>query len=165
MLIISFTLIILPFFRFLNKHVESNDLIAVMKDAFSRQDDKTLVLRADKNVPYGVVVDVMDAAKGAGLRRIVAPTILDPEKQPDRKQSLPVNSLIIPMSKTSPGCASFMSIVNAKGPLSLRGGNRLKLKLKQTRRFLANTLGTSSAIRAMRLLRCRSPNLFMFNPQ
>lgn len=69
-----------------NKPVERNDLVTVLKDAFSRQDDKTLVLRADKNVSYGVVVDVMDAAKGAGLRRIVAPTILEPEKQPDRKQ-------------------------------------------------------------------------------
>lgn len=69
-----------------NKPVERKDLITVLKDAFSRQDDKTLVLRADKNVPYGVVVDVMDAAKGAGLKRIVAPTILEPEKQPDRKQ-------------------------------------------------------------------------------
>ncbi|BBO16333.1 biopolymer transport protein ExbD [Candidatus Brocadia pituitae] len=69
-----------------NKPVERKDLVTVLKDAFSRQDDKTLVLRADKNVSYGVVVDVMDAAKGAGLRRIVAPTILEPEKQPDRKQ-------------------------------------------------------------------------------
>lgn len=68
-----------------NKPVERKDLVSLLKDAFSRQDDKTLVLRADKNVSYGVVVDVMDAAKGAGLRRIVAPTILEPEKQPDRK--------------------------------------------------------------------------------
>lgn len=69
-----------------NKPVERKDLVTVLKDAFSRQDDKTLVLRADKNVPYGVVVDVMDAAKGAGLRRIVAPTILEPEKQRGQKQ-------------------------------------------------------------------------------
>ena len=41
-----------------NKPVERKDLIAILKDAFSKQDDKTLVLRADKNVPYGVVVDV-----------------------------------------------------------------------------------------------------------
>ena len=54
----------------------------MLKNAFSKQDDKTLVLRADKNVSYGVVVDVMDAAKGAGLRRIVAPTIIEPEKHP-----------------------------------------------------------------------------------
>ena len=62
--------------------VERKDLISVLKNAFSKQDDKTLVLRADKNVSYGIVVDVMDAAKGAGLRRIVAPTIIEPEKHP-----------------------------------------------------------------------------------
>ncbi|UJS20126.1 MAG: biopolymer transporter ExbD [Candidatus Brocadia sp.] len=67
---------------FQNEPVERKDLISVLKSAFSRQDDKTLVLRADKNVSYGVIVDVMDAAKGAGLRRIVAPTILESEKKP-----------------------------------------------------------------------------------
>ena len=67
---------------FQNEPVERKKLISVLKNAFLKQDDKTLVLRADKNVPYGAVVDIMDAAKGAGLRRIVAPTILEPEKQP-----------------------------------------------------------------------------------
>ena len=67
---------------FQNKPVERKDLITVLKNAFLKQDDKTLVLRADKNVPYGVVIDIMDAAKGAGLRRIVAPTIFEPEKKP-----------------------------------------------------------------------------------
>lgn len=67
---------------FQNELVERKSLVTVLKNAFSKQDDKTLVLRADKNVPYGVVVDVMDAAKGAGLRRIVAPTIIEPEKHP-----------------------------------------------------------------------------------
>jgi len=67
---------------FQNEPVERKELIAVLKNAFSKQDDKTLVLRADKNVAYGAVVDIMDAAKGAGLRRIVAPTILEPEKHP-----------------------------------------------------------------------------------
>lgn len=67
---------------FQNGLVERKELIPVLKNAFSRQDDKTLVLRADKNVPYGVIVDVMDAAKGAGLKKIVAPTIFEPEKQP-----------------------------------------------------------------------------------
>jgi len=69
-------------FFFQNEPVERKELISVLKNAFLKQDDKTLVLRADKNVPYGAVVDVMDAAKGAGLRKIVAPTILEPEKQP-----------------------------------------------------------------------------------
>ncbi len=67
---------------FQNEPVERKELVSVLKNAFSKQDDKTLVLRADKNVSYGVVVDVMDAAKGAGLRRIVAPTIIEPEKHP-----------------------------------------------------------------------------------
>ncbi len=65
---------------FQNKPVERNNLVSELKNAFSKQDDKTLVLKADKNVPYGVVIDVMDAAKGAGLRKIVAPTIFEPEK-------------------------------------------------------------------------------------
>lgn len=60
--------------------IERKDLLPILKKAFSKQDDKTLVLKADKNVPYGVIIDIMDAAKGAGLRKIVAPTILEPEK-------------------------------------------------------------------------------------
>ena len=67
---------------FQKEPVEREDLVSVLKNAFSKQDDKTLVMRADKNVPYGVIIDVMDAAKGAGLKRIVAPTIFEPEKQP-----------------------------------------------------------------------------------
>jgi biopolymer transport protein ExbD len=39
--------------------------------------DEVLVLKADKMVPYGDVVDIMDDAKGAGFRRVVAPTIMD----------------------------------------------------------------------------------------
>ncbi|MDR4509333.1 MAG: biopolymer transporter ExbD [Candidatus Brocadiaceae bacterium] len=66
---------------FQEKHIERKDLVSTLKRAFVDQDDKTLVLRADKNVPYGVVIDVMDAAKGAGLKRIVAPTVFDQEKQ------------------------------------------------------------------------------------
>lgn len=56
-----------------------DNLRSVLEKTFSKQDDKTLVLKADKEVSYGVVVDVMDIAKGAGLKRIVAPTILKPE--------------------------------------------------------------------------------------
>src|SRR4030065_2152865 len=66
---------------FQNEPVERKELIQVLKKAFSQQTEKTLVLRADKNVPYGLVVDVMDAAKGAGLKKIIAPTIVDAEKQ------------------------------------------------------------------------------------
>lgn len=66
---------------FQNEPVERKALIPVLKNAFLKQDDKTLIMRADKNVPYGVIIDVMDAAKGAGLKKIVAPTIFEPEKK------------------------------------------------------------------------------------
>ncbi|MEE9200517.1 MAG: biopolymer transporter ExbD [Candidatus Brocadiales bacterium] len=36
--------------------------------------EPVLVLRADRDVPYGVVVAVMDVARGAGLRKITAIT-------------------------------------------------------------------------------------------
>jgi biopolymer transport protein ExbD len=39
--------------------------------------DEVLVLKADKFVSYGVVVDIMDAVKGAGFKKIVAPTIME----------------------------------------------------------------------------------------
>ncbi len=38
--------------------------------------DEVLVLKADKMVTYGDVVDVMDDAKGAGFKKVVAPTIM-----------------------------------------------------------------------------------------
>ncbi len=39
--------------------------------------DDVLVLKADKFVPYGIVIGIMDDAKGAGFKRIIAPTIMD----------------------------------------------------------------------------------------
>jgi len=66
---------------FQNEQISRKRLIPVLKKAFSNQADKTLVLRADKKVPYGVVVDIMDAAKGAGLKKIIAPTIIEPENR------------------------------------------------------------------------------------
>jgi len=39
--------------------------------------DEVLVLKADKMVTYGDVVDIMDDAKGAGFRKVVAPTIME----------------------------------------------------------------------------------------
>lgn len=65
---------------FENKPVEMKNLVQILKNAFSTHDDKTLTMRADKHVSYGIIVEVMDAAKGAGLKKIVAPTIFTPEK-------------------------------------------------------------------------------------
>jgi biopolymer transport protein ExbD len=41
--------------------------------------DDVLVLKADKFVPYGVVIDIMDSVKGAGFRKVIAPTIMEEE--------------------------------------------------------------------------------------
>ncbi len=41
--------------------------------------DEVLVLKADKFVPYGVVIDIMDTVKGAGFRKVIAPTIMEEE--------------------------------------------------------------------------------------
>jgi biopolymer transport protein ExbD len=39
--------------------------------------EEVLVLKADKEVSYGVVVGIMDDARGAGFKKVVAPTIMD----------------------------------------------------------------------------------------
>lgn len=69
-----------------NEIVNINKLEDVLRNLVSQMEDKTLVLKADKDVPYGTVIKVMDAAKGAGMKKIVAPTLLEdhiisPEKQ------------------------------------------------------------------------------------
>lgn len=42
--------------------------------------EETLVLKADRWIPYGEVINVMDHAKGAGFKKIIAPTIMDEGK-------------------------------------------------------------------------------------
>lgn len=45
--------------------------------------DEVLVLKADKLVPYGVVIDIMDYAKG-WFKKVVAPTIMEGEEIENR---------------------------------------------------------------------------------
>jgi biopolymer transport protein ExbD len=40
------------------------------RERFAIRDDKTLFVKAEGDVPYGVVVAAMDAAKGGGVQRI-----------------------------------------------------------------------------------------------
>jgi biopolymer transport protein ExbD len=53
-----------------------------LMSVFAQREDKSLVLKADKEVPYGIVIDVIDAAKSVGLRKIIAPTVWE---EKDRK--------------------------------------------------------------------------------
>ncbi len=57
--------------------VDKQDLEKELRRLMLDTGDEVLVLKADKLVPYGDVVDVMDYAKGAGFKKVVAPTIMD----------------------------------------------------------------------------------------
>ncbi|MGR3319902.1 MAG: ExbD/TolR family protein [Candidatus Anammoxibacter sp.] len=57
--------------------ININDLEDILRNLTVQMDEKTLVLKADKDVPYGTVIRVMDAAKGAGMKKIIAPTLLE----------------------------------------------------------------------------------------
>jgi biopolymer transport protein ExbD len=41
-----------------------------LRDVYQTRSDKTLYVSAAGSLPYGAVVDVMDAAKGAGVQRL-----------------------------------------------------------------------------------------------
>ena len=59
------------------KPVDKQNLEKELRRLMLDTGDEVLVLKADKLVPYGDVVDVMDSAKGAGFKKVVAPTIME----------------------------------------------------------------------------------------
>ncbi len=59
------------------KPVDKQNLEKELRRLMLDTGDDVLVLKADKLVPYGDVVDVMDYAKGAGFKKVVAPTIME----------------------------------------------------------------------------------------
>ena len=58
------------------KPVDKQNLEKELRRLMLDTGDEVLVLKADKMVPYGDVVDIMDYAKGAGFKKVVAPTIM-----------------------------------------------------------------------------------------
>jgi len=60
-----------------DKPVDKQNLEKELRRIILDTGDEILVLKADKLVPYGDVVDVMDNAKGAGFKKVVAPTIME----------------------------------------------------------------------------------------
>jgi len=50
--------------------VQMADLETHLKDVFDQRSDKTLFVMADGTLKYGDVVQVIDAAKGAGVSRV-----------------------------------------------------------------------------------------------
>jgi biopolymer transport protein TolR len=61
--------------------VPMESLEAHCRERFAIRDDKTLFVKAEGDVPYGVVVAAMDAAKGGGVQRIgiITPKRVDKE--------------------------------------------------------------------------------------
>jgi biopolymer transport protein ExbD len=55
------------------------ELGEAFREAVRKRKDPILILRADKEVNYGQVVTVMDIARGAGLKKITALTMAEPE--------------------------------------------------------------------------------------
>jgi biopolymer transport protein ExbD len=50
--------------------VVQNALEATIRELFAQRDDRTIVLEADRSLPYAKVVDLMDACRAAGVSRI-----------------------------------------------------------------------------------------------
>lgn len=53
-----------------HQEVNLRDLEARLRDVFDQRNDKTLFIAAAGTLRYGDVVDVIDAAKGAGVQRV-----------------------------------------------------------------------------------------------
>ena len=54
--------------------VEFESLDARIKEILPRVEEKTLIIKADKTVQHGVVVEVMDMAKLNGLEKLIIAT-------------------------------------------------------------------------------------------
>ena len=68
-----------------DEHVPSNRLQATLRQIYERRPgDHLLYLRADRGVGYNVVLDGIDAARGAGVRTIGA--IIEPVDQGERRE-------------------------------------------------------------------------------
>ena len=62
-----------------DKRIDNKDLEKALRRVIMDTGEDILVLKVDKYVPYGDVVDVMDVARGAGFRKVIAPTIMKNE--------------------------------------------------------------------------------------
>lgn len=65
---------------FLNQQpVSRRELPQRLSQAARRLEEPTLILRADRQVSYGLIVELLDISRQAGLRKIVAMTAPDTE--------------------------------------------------------------------------------------
>jgi biopolymer transport protein TolR len=50
--------------------VTLSQLTPFLKEVYNKRPDKTLYVAAAGSLPYGAIIDVMDAARGAGVQRM-----------------------------------------------------------------------------------------------
>lgn len=62
-----------------NKAVKTERLFDSLKVLFLTASDKTVIIKADKDIPHGMVVKVLDTAKRAGAEKLSIAT--EPEKK------------------------------------------------------------------------------------
>ncbi len=62
-----------------NQKVELETLGEAIKKQIPNLEEKTLVLKADKEAEHGIVVQIMDIAKQSGLKKIVIGTRIEGE--------------------------------------------------------------------------------------
>jgi len=60
-----------------DRPVDKKNLEKELRRVILDTGEEVLVLKADKEVSYGIVVDIMDNARGAGFKKVIAPTIMD----------------------------------------------------------------------------------------
>ncbi len=56
------------------RSIAVDSLLTYLNEEMSEEQDRPLVLKADKMVPHGRVVEVMDIAKQAGVKKLVVAT-------------------------------------------------------------------------------------------
>lgn len=57
-----------------NKVVSTKSLGRLLEAEMKKDEKKSIILKADKDVNYGLVIEVMDILRGAGVKKLVAMT-------------------------------------------------------------------------------------------
>ncbi len=60
--------------QFRDKDISLNNLQPLLVDAMKQSPDKSLIIDADKEVPHGFVVKIMDIARQSGVQKLVIGT-------------------------------------------------------------------------------------------
>jgi len=59
---------------FRNKEINLENLGPLLKDSMEESLDQSLIINADKDVPHGLVVKVMDIARQNGVKKVIIAT-------------------------------------------------------------------------------------------